>query len=450
MQRSVTHLAPQNGSYARALGAFRSARLAACLRAARDDVSPPARTLCARALLRLGRAADSRYALRGIWLDNDVVRGEVAMLQSAAAARLGEDAAAERLLLTARAYVFSTDMPALEAELEYYGASAALERGELQQAVAACRRLLRVAFSGKANDYVVPLRHLRARAFQLLGFVRAARGNYAAQATLAFKASDEFGRSRVPDVFEEAQYAAELAVVTLDLDLADREPGVRSLVEAVRWTDAIANLRFKSYEALCWCAALRGDYYAAFRFLRRAGAGATVPQEITIGADRALLTCALEQRLIAAEEIGHALDLAERFDWEQSVREDRTALVRLAQAAAPLETVRARAALDRYANLQPTSLPYVAHNDVLARAEEAFASGVVARAEGDIRQATDHLLVAFESWNGIGFAWRAARAALELAEIDGSDTFHECVRRERKMRASSWFAKRAAMADRSA
>ncbi|MDQ2858155.1 MAG: hypothetical protein M3R53_05835 [Candidatus Eremiobacteraeota bacterium] len=372
------------------------------------------------------------------------------MLQSAAAARLGEDDAAERLLLTARAYVFSTDAPALEAELEYYGAYAALERGELQQAAAACRRLLRVEPSGRPSEYVVPLRHLRARAFELLGFVRAARGNYGAAAALTFKASDEFGRSRVADIFEEAHYAAGLAVATCDLDLADRVPDVRSLVDALRWTGAVASLRFRSLEALGWCAALHGDYYGAFRFFRRAGTGATVPQEITIGADRALLACALEQRSIAAEEIGYALDLAERFDWKQCALEDRATLVRLAQAAAPLETVRARAALDHYAKLQAPSVPQALHGDVRTRADEAFARGIVARAEGNIGQATDALRAAFQDWSAIGFAWRAARAAVELSEIDGSDAFHECVRGELKVRASSWFAKRAAASDPSA
>ncbi|GAC1501600.1 MAG: hypothetical protein NVS1B2_26800 [Vulcanimicrobiaceae bacterium] len=55
----------------------------------------------------------------------------------------------------------------------------------------------------------------------------------------------------------------------------------------------------------------------------------------------------------------------------------------------------------------------------------------------------ERLQTAFETWNAIGYKWRAGRAALELAELGAGDAFKLAVRRELTRRPESLFAERA-------
>ncbi len=77
------------------------------------------------------------------------------------------------------------------------------------------------------------------------------------------------------------------------------------------------------------------------------------------------------------------------------------------------------------------------------RAEEAYTNGLVLRAEGRLAASAERFQTAFETWRAIGFEWRAARAALELTELDAGDVFRLAVRRELQQRPNSIFSMRA-------
>jgi hypothetical protein len=86
---------------------------------------------------------------------------------------------------------------------------------------------------------------------------------------------------------------------------------------------------------------------------------------------------------------------------------------------------------------------FAARFEVRVRAEEAYTHGLVLRAERREAAAIERFRSAFEMWRGIGYDWRAARAALELAELDAGDAFRAALRRELVVRPASLFASRA-------
>jgi len=151
---------------------------------------------------------------------------------------------------------------------------------------------------------------------------------------------------------------------------------------------------------------------------------------------------------MAHEEISHALSLAEKFTWSDAAGDSPNALLNLAQVAAPLGAAQARSMLERYTSIGKAMDPLFAGRvEARVRAEEAYTHGLVLRAEGRFGASAERLHSAFATWNGIAYSWRAARAALELAELDAGDVFRLAVRRELSARPNSVFSARARLVD---
>ncbi len=144
------------------------------------------------------------------------------------------------------------------------------------------------------------------------------------------------------------------------------------------------------------------------------------------------------------EEVEHAISTAYKFDWEKAPDDSRDALLFLAQAAAAIAPINAREMIDRYTAIRNSmDVTFAARLEPRARAEEAYTQGLVLRAEGRLTASAERLQAAFETWESIGYEWRAARAALELAELNAGDVFRLAVRRELIQRPDSVFSGRA-------
>jgi len=184
------------------------------------------------------------------------------------------------------------------------------------------------------------------------------------------------------------------------------------------------------------------------RLFRQADESAsTISERVIIGVDRALVAREFGYGPLVTEEIQHALKLARAFDWEMAAGDTRYALLAIAQVAAKIATSHAREMLNRYTAIRiAIDGTSVARLEPGARAEEAYTHGLVLRAEGRLTASAERLQVAFETWASIGFEWRSARAALELAELGAGDRFRLAVRRDLIQRPQSVFAARARIA----
>jgi hypothetical protein len=143
------------------------------------------------------------------------------------------------------------------------------------------------------------------------------------------------------------------------------------------------------------------------------------------------------------EELECALDASDGYDWQSAPGDSRLNLLPLAQVAASMSPSRARETLERYTSIRNAmDARFVARFEIRVRAEEAYTHGLVLRAEGRVTAAIERFRSAFDTWNGIGYDWRAARAALELAELEAGDAFRAAVLRNVDVRPGSIFAGR--------
>jgi len=370
------------------------------------------------------------------------------MLLGAAHARINAGDIAAECFREAIVHSISSMDPALEAEVEFYKGLAALGDDCLDDARAACFRGLDVTWSEtlESSDGVrVPLEHIFSRLQELLGVIDAADGKYSDFLAHARSALAILDKCPTPDVYQEAFALRNLSILARDFDIEADARLLMTRVPSLLWTDEICRVQFTTFEALGWCSALRGDSVAALRSFRRAeSVASTDPERILIGVDRALLAREFGHRPMAIEEVENALQLAEAFDWERAAGDSRDALLSLAQAAAGISPSRARAALDRYTSIRNSiDSTFAARIEPRARAEEAYTHGLVLRAEGRDTASGERLEAAFETWKSIGYEWRAGRAALELAELNGADVFRLAVRRELFRRPNSVFSARA-------
>jgi len=447
---SITQLKPRLGSFPDALAAFRAARLQLCLSKLNGIDSVWATTLRARTFLRLGdpKAALAALTNRQTQAPKSRDLGEVALLRAVAQSRLGDDQQSQDAFQDAIVYSISSTDSALEAEVEFYNGLTAFGKESLLEARTACRRGLDVASEPRTigrNEGYVPLEHVVSRIEELLGVIAAAEGRYGDLLTYARAALGTLDRCTTPDVFQEAFALKNLTILARDFDIAEDARLVSKRVPALAWTEDVCRVEFTAVEALGWCSALRGDSVQALRHFRRAEfVASTTPERILVGVDRALIAREFGHRAMVTEEIEHALKAARGFNWENAAGDYRVALLTLAQAAAATAPADAREMLDRHTSLRNSiDSTFAARIEPRARAEEAYTQGLVLRAEGRLAASAERLETAFETWGRIGYDWRAARAALELAELDAGEVFRLAVRRELFQRPDSIFSGRA-------
>ncbi len=451
MSASVTRLEPRRGSFEQALVAFRAARFRACISELHGVDSIAAAALRSRTHLRLGnpQAALAAAPQSG---ESHRDRGELALLRAVASSRLSDSEAANEAFRDARVYGIASANASLAAEVEFYLALDAFGAGNLDGARTFCQHALEAAAApalyARSTDGNVPLAHVVARTQVLLGVIDAATGKYRDEVVQTRAALATLDECRIPDVYEEAFAVRNFAILVRDFDLGDDALTIANRADALAWSDEIARVKFTTLEGLGWCSALRGDVVGALRRFRAAAVTAsTPPEEILVAVDRALLARELGHRAMAMEELEHALKLFDGYNWEQAAGDTRLILLPLAQIAASIAPVRAREVLDRHCKLRNAmEAAYAARIEDRVRAEDAYSHGIVLRSEGREAASTERLQFAFATWESIGYEWRAARAALELAELGAGDVFRLAVARELRRRPESLFAARARLA----
>ena len=361
------------------------------------------------------------------------------------------DPETEQTLVEARARAFSSGSAALECEIEYISGLLAWTQGRLDDALSAVDRVLEV--SECWPEWVQRPRqapffspgYWRARAYDLRGVTEALREDYDAQAQSLAKGFEEFDRAQVVDLLVEASMLANLAVLARDLE----EPGLCGYVsdraERTAWNEHTAPFEYEVYRALAWWRARMGDHLAAFRFLRRsADCAPSLALRVMSVVDRSFLARELGELVTATEDLEYAARLTKSIDWETCSGPERAALFALARSIAPRDPKEARRLYDRYSALKspvsPLEMP--ASGNRRHRANECSAHAAVLVAEGHRERAISLLQEGFRIWSEVGYAWRAATVAADLAELTGEARFFEVAAREAAKHPHSWLARR--------
>lgn len=445
-------LVPRGETIASALSAFRSGDFSTCLAIASRLPGVEALALRARCLVRSGDARAALAILDSVDLGELSHRhaAELLTIRFSASITLNDFRGAEEAVIGAKARSYGVGSAELSIELEYYTALFAWSEGRFAEASVGARAALNsdraipvwLAEEDTLSPFTVG--YWKARALELLGMTAAVHGDFASQASYLTQAFAAYDAAQCVDVYVEATMLHNLAVLVRDLQIPGLESFVRARYAAIAWSDSLAAYRFYILQTLGWCSAMRGDHLGGLReFRRSADFAPNDALKISAVLDRAFLAMELGERYSSAEQLEYACELAARVDWERSGGVDRTVLLDLARSMASQDTPQARRVLDRYQALKTPVNPLMLFSqDRRQRGDECMAVAAVVRAEYQLDRATMLFKEAYEIWTQVGYAWRAAAAALEVYTLTGDTFYLDVVAREAAARPLSWIARR--------
>jgi DNA-binding NarL/FixJ family response regulator len=386
-----------------------------------------ARLLRARTLLRLRRPDEVAAVLAPLLTGVDVdVVCTARMLHASAIARLPDGAKRGVKLLDALADVAQRRRAhtSVRAEIEYYRG---LARWSLHDLAAADRH---AAIAADA-----PLDILSVRALELRAFVATARAGepaadaaacYAKALALFERARRAYAACRGRDVDLATQILLQISSLEQTLRSASLPGTHRSLgaraVPGTSFGPAVASgTRIMMLSNDAWLYALDGDHALAFRTIRDAEriAEATSPAwHVWALATRATITAAFGELASARILADDAAALTLAVDWNKTRDEERTGLLRLAEAFAGVDASSARTALTRYeAIVTPMDATRVLRDgarDPRLAGWHTYVRGLVLRNAGDVHAAADCLAAAADLFRLSGYHWREAQALIEL------------------------------------
>jgi len=447
--RAVTRLQPRTGTYENALRAYRAASLSLCRAELHGRDDPASRLLNARALLRASRPDE---ALREIGPLIDAAHphslvAERDILHGVALMRLGAFETARSRFVEGRVHAIGAVCTPLVAEAEYYFGLLGFSEGDFGAFSHSAQAILNLEPTRhEAPGYAVPLAHTRARAFEALACISVSEGDYESALLSTRAAIGELDKEPNLDAWIFAHNLFNLAARARDLDREEDVATVRARLGSIGWTPELGSRRWGILNILGRCSALSGDLLGALRAFRLASEVATCEAERVITAvERASLAYDLQHTLVAQEELDHAREITFGADWEHTGGNRHEALVLLAAALAPISATDARSVWLAYEKIR-LSLPILSFTriDPEFRASESYAEGRVLRAEGQRDSAVHRYRDAFLTWRKLAIAWRAASAAIELAELGDGDEFVQYARSEAARRPGSWLAHRVA------
>ena len=402
-----------HGKLASALEACREARFQDAL-----DVLAPGLTaaanpteflLCVRILLRSKPTeAIAALARHGDGLVTAPDRHEAALLLGTAQARVGDFKSAH--MSFKRLYDAMPDQPAAKArlfdELQYRSAATFWMERKLALAEAALRPIVE---NSDSKFYI--------EALILEGAISAAQGRFEQQAATLLKALRKVLAAERPDVLHWAHVTAQLSYLAREMPSPSLRNAVVENVDTVPWTTDIADLQFKTLKAVGWRHALEGDYLAAFRYLKRASRVApTEAWQVMALCDRTHLAQSLGERRFTEQELDEVSEIAERVEWRAIAGEERVALLLLAVLHAPTDGALALSYVARFQEIGRRFDGLLsANDDRRVKALTDYSLGFVYARLNYRDDALQFLKDAWETFDAIGYDWRAARCAKEIA-----------------------------------
>jgi hypothetical protein len=446
---AVVQLRPRQQPFQAAVDAYRGARPDECLTILQGHSGLDAAVLRARAALRVGCPEVGIETIETIddeTLPTHRARAEVLILRGALYSRHRDFDRARDTLDDARVFAFGAASAATEAEYHFYEAVHAFAIGDLDgtdQKAQSAFAVERSRFADYGRTFV-PIENTLARTLLLRGHVAAAREKYREQLDFVRDAIELADRAESPDLWISASFLMHLAFHVRDFDLVEDAQTLRTR-DSKTWPAELNPMKFEIHRALGWSSALRGDHLNAFREFRRMSDYATTSaRKVLATVERAYLSRELGESHAAHDAIEYASKLSDTVNWNH-VGEERIGLAQLAQEVAAFDPPRAKMLFDRYRAIKSKLSPGLLNAvDRRPRAYEALAEATVLRANGSVPAAAQRFGEAFKIWDSMGYRWRAATAALPLAELLKLPPYTDYVRREAAERPNSWLQRRAA------
>ena len=427
-QERVTQLVPKQQPLAVAVEHFACARNADCLAALHFHSGFDADVLRTRAFIRLRRFNEAEDAIRATLhaAASDEDRALSFTLLGTILSRQGDEDGANAAWVDARKHIFGAAAPALRAELNYYVALSAWRSRDLREARRIAHESLTEAeHSQYSSGARYPAAVSIAFTYELLAIIEALDERHVMQVEYLRQGFSALSAATRPHVWAEASLLNNLASVITEVRMPDVTEFLRARASAVPWNGEMPGWAYNVYRALGWAEALEGNEIAAFRELRKAEAHApTIPRRIEAILDRAFLFGAIGEALSARERFDEAEQLCALVDWSTTEGEDRYALLWGAELAASFNPKRAQAMITRYNAIRKPLDPMLVARGTLRRWQgyEYDAFGTVAAASGDLVTGIHFLRNALQSWDRLGYTWRAAKTARAIASFTKAES----------------------------
>lgn len=282
----------------------------------------------------------------------------------------------------------------------------------------------------------------KARALLLIGIIRGAQERFHEQYRLLREAIVLLRQSPSQDLFLAASLQANRSYYARDLGMLSQIVELE-LVPHDSWANDLTELRLEIARSLGYLYALNGDDELAIDgFQKGAHYTQSDANRLLLVSDEAFVSRQLPSAQVLRGKLIGMCALADTIDWD-SMGTERYALHAFAQELAFVNPSRAAAYIRRYNEVGPKTDP-IHVSDRRAQAEAQYSAGIVALANNRSDHARDALGQAFEIWRDVGFRWRAAMAAIELAEATGIAGFASYAARETQQYPRSWLARRVA------
>jgi DNA-binding CsgD family transcriptional regulator len=399
-----------------------------------SGATPPLEAVLLRAHIDIKRGDNARAIMlltdrRGV---NPAEGAQRAVLLAAAHAQTGKFAVADDFFREAENLAAQLRDPRLASEVAYYRARRYLFESKVDQARALLPEVR------KANSAA-----LRLRAIFLESTICAREWRYRDQARLLAELLQATKEQSGEHIEVRAWATHTLAALAREMPLAYAPSLVEAQLSGHPWPPDFAVQRFQALKALGWCRALSGDYFNAFRFLKRSAEEAVGDAWHAVAAcDRAYLARCNDEPLWSRQELAEAEDLAARVDWHATQNEERIALLLLAELFAPLDTARAAfylAQYDELGDIKSRQLHF--RDDPRPTAIAQHCSGIVHIATGKRRLGIESLRKSLQTFDEIGYDWRAGRSALRLYEVTRDGAYLERAIEKLQHYRNSWLGK---------
>jgi DNA-binding CsgD family transcriptional regulator len=231
-----------------------------------------------------------------------------------------------------------------------------------------------------------------------------------------------------------------LAALAREIYIPEAVPVVEQQLGGVPWPKDFEVALFQTTKAIGWAKALQGDYFNAFRYLRRSALAAPDLGWKTMAlVDRAFLAQAREQDVWFRQELSDAEEAADQANWESCPDEAVLALLNLAELLAPIDAAKSSEYLARFRASGPIrNMRSLMRNDRRYQALIDYSTGVVDAYLGNRTLGRSRLKDALGVFESCGFEWRAGRTALRLYDFTKKPDFLKRAAHSLHHYASSW------------
>jgi len=233
-----------------------------------------------------------------------------------------------------------------------------------------------------------------------------------------------------------------LAALARELYIPAAIPEIDRQLNGAAWPEDFTTNLFQALRGLGWAKALQGDYFNAFRHLKRASeVGKDSAWNVVAACDRSYLARSFEEYRWSRVELDEAEQLASHVDWHSTLAEERIGLLQLAELFGNLDTSRSAMYLARYRELGELKSPLYYRHDARREAYARFSTGVVEIYLGNKKRGLSELREARKTFVRFRYDFRAARCLAEEFKATGDAALLPSIDEKLRNYQQSWIAR---------